>query len=107
MTHSKAALTLYEGIEIPERDWLICGLLWIAIGMLALSPFDVLARTGRVIFALTLCVHTVEATYVALRAAAAGFNAQKRFLRTIVLGSFALLIIEFHLRKEPRRRSVR
>ena len=105
--HSKAILASYEGIEIPERAWLTCGLLWIAVGMLALSPFDVLARMGRLAFAFTLLVHTVEAAYVALRAAAAGFSAQKWFLRTIVLGSFALLTIEFHLRKELRRRSVR
>jgi Transmembrane protein 254 len=107
MQRSKPALALCEVIEIAERDWLTCGLLWIAIGTLALSPFAIVARVGRVLFAFTLCVHTVEAAYVAFRARMVGLSAQKWFLRTIVLGSLALLTMEFHLRKVPRPRSLR
>lgn len=107
MQRSRATLALYSGIEIAERDWLTCGLLWIVIGTLAISPLGVIARAGRILFAFMLCVHTIEAIYVALRAWSMGLNAHRWFLRTIVLGSLALLTMEVHLRKMPRRRSLR
>lgn len=105
MQRSKAALATYDGIEIAECGWLTCGLLWITIGTLALGPLGVVARAGRVFFAFTLCVHTVEAMYVAFRAWTAGLSAQKWFLRTMVLGSLALLSLETNLRRTSRRRS--
>jgi hypothetical protein len=49
-----------DRIEIPERDWLLCGLLWVAVGTVALGPFGVVARVGRGLFALMLMVHTAE-----------------------------------------------
>ena len=67
MQHSKVLLA-YEQIEIPERDWLICGLLWVGLGTLALVPFGVAARVGRGLFAFMLIVHTIEALYTAIRA---------------------------------------
>ncbi len=107
MQRSRAAVALYERIEIAERDWLTCGLLWIAIGTLAVSPLGIVARAGRVLFAVTLCVHMVEAINVAFRAPTSGLSARKWFLRPMVLGSLALLAIELHLRKLPRQRSAR
>jgi len=88
-------------IEIPERDWLLCGLLWVAVGTVALGPFGVVARVGRGLFALMLMVHTAESLYAAVRAGRFGFGARSWFLRTIVLGSLALLTLETHIRKRP------
>jgi uncharacterized membrane protein HdeD (DUF308 family) len=62
----------YDRIEIGERDWLICGLLWVGIGTLALGPFGVAAGVVRGLFALMLIVHTIEALYTAIRARQAG-----------------------------------
>lgn len=104
MHHSRPALVLYERIEIAERDWLICGLLWIAIGILGASPLGMVARVGRGLFAFTLGIHTTQAVYVAFRAWAAGLGARRWFLRTMVLGAFALLAVEAYLRGVPRRR---
>jgi hypothetical protein len=106
MQRSRPALALYERIEIAERDWLICGLLWIAIGTLMATPLGIVARAGRALFAFALCVHTTEAVYVAFRAWTAGLGARKWFLRTMVLGALALLTFEVHLHRAPRRRSV-
>jgi len=107
LQRSRAALAVYDEIEIVERDWLICGLLWIAIGTLAVSPLGVVARVGRVLFACALSVHMTEAIYVTLRAWTAGLSRRKWFLRTMVLGSLPLLTMEVHLRKVPRRRSLK
>jgi hypothetical protein len=104
MQRRRAGLAVYEGIEIAERDWLICGLLWIAIGTFAVTPFRVTAWAGRVLFLFTLCLHTVEAVYVAFRVWMAGLSPRKWFLKTMVLGFLALLTIETHLRRAPRRR---
>jgi len=106
MQHSKVLLA-YEQIEIPERDWLICGLLWVGLGTLALVPFGVAARVGRGLFAFMLIVHTIEALYTAIRAWRLRLDAQSWFLRTVVLGSLALLALETHIRRTPRLRSVR
>ncbi len=105
--HRNKVLVMSEEIEIAERDWLICGLLWVAIGTLASGPFGFIARGARVLFALTLFVHTIEALYVTFRSWKAGLSPQTWFLRTIVLGALALLTLETHLRKRPRRRLVR
>jgi hypothetical protein len=99
MPSHRPILALHEGIEIAERDWLICGLLWMAIGTLAVSPLSIAARAGRVLIALALCVHTTEAAYVFFRAWMARLSAGKWFLRTMVLGSLAF-------RRVPRRRSM-
>jgi hypothetical protein len=107
MPRSRPASPVSDGIQIVERDWLICGLLWIVIGTLALSPLGVVAQAGRVLFVFMFCVHAIEAIYVTFRAWGAGLNAQKWLLRAIVLGSLALLAIETHLRKAPHPRSVR
>ncbi len=101
------ALAVDKGPQIAERDWLTSGLLWIGVGMLALSPLSVLARAGRVLFTFILFVHTVEAVYVGFRARTAGLNAEKWFLKMMVLGSSALRKVESYLRKTPRRRSLR
>ena len=74
----------YDRIEIGERDWLICGLLWVGIGTLALGPFGVAAGVVRGLFALMLIVHTIEALYTAIRA----------------------LTLEAHFRKGPHPRLV-
>jgi len=105
MRHSKV-LIAFEQIEIQERDWLICGLLWVGVGTLALGPFGVAARVGRGLFALMLIVHTIEAFYTAIRAWRQGLDAQSWFLRTVVLGSLGLLALETHIRRTPRLRSV-
>jgi hypothetical protein len=97
----------YQGSEVAERDWLICGLLWVAMGTLALGPFGFIARAGRVLFAFTLLVHGVEAVYVAFRAWMAGFSVSTWFFRTIVLSLFALLALQRELGKVPRGRLVR
>jgi len=102
----KRVLFGYDRIEIAERDWLICGLLWVGVGTLALGPFGVAAAVGRGLFAFMLIVHTIEALYTAIRAWRHGLGAQSWFVRTIVLGSLALLALETHLRRTPRLRSV-
>jgi len=94
-------------MEIPERDWLICGPLWVGVGTLALGPFGVAARVGRGLFVFMLMVHMVEALYTAIRAWRLGLSAQSWFLRTLVLGSLALLAFETHIRRTPRLRTVR
>lgn len=92
-----------EGADIAERDWLVCALLWILFGTIALSPFGTVSRIGRVLFGLMLFVHTLEAVYVAIRAWTAGLNAQRWLLRTLVVGALGLLKLENHLRKVPGR----
>ena len=96
----------YDRIEIGERDWLICGLLWVGIGTLALGPFGVAAGVVRGLFAFMLIVHTIEAFYIAICAWRQGLDAQSWFLRTVVLGALALLALEVHLRKGPYPRLV-
>jgi uncharacterized membrane protein HdeD (DUF308 family) len=102
----RRVLLIYDRIEIAERDWLICGLLWVAVGTLALGPFGFAARVGRGLFAFMLIVHTIEAFYTAIRAWRQGLDAQSWFLRTVVLGALALLALEVHLRKAPYPRLV-
>lgn len=68
----RRVLFAYGQIEIAERDWLICGLLWVGVGTLALGPFGFAARVGRGLFALMLIVYTIEALYTAIRARQAG-----------------------------------
>lgn len=102
----KHALFPYEHIEIPERDWLICGLLWLAVGTLALGPFGIVARVGRWLFAIMLVVHTIEALYTSIRAWSLGLGRQSWFLRTMVLGALALLALEAHIRRVPSPRSI-
>lgn len=106
MIQHKRVLFGYDRIEIAERDWLICGLLWVGVGTLALGPFGVAARVGRGLFAFMLIVHTIEALYTAIRAWRLGLSAQSWCLRTVVLGSLALLTLETHLRRTPLLRSV-
>jgi VIT1/CCC1 family predicted Fe2+/Mn2+ transporter len=96
-----------EVIEIAERDWLTCGLLWIATGMLAVIPLGGISRIGRVLFVLMLSVHTLEAIYVAIRACTSGLNVRKWFLRGIVIGALAVIKLEVHLRELPVRKPVR
>lgn len=98
---------MHHGLAIAEHDWLICGLFWIGMGTLAVGPLGSIAQAGRMLFALTLFVHTVEALYVAFRARTAKLSVQTWFLKTIVLDSLALLRLEIHLRQVPRWRSVR
>jgi hypothetical protein len=105
MRHSKLLLA-YNQIAIPERDWLICGLLWAGVGTFALGPFGVAARVGRGLLAFMLILHTIEALYTAIRAWRLRLSAQSWFLRTVVLGSLALLALETHIRRTPRLRSV-
>jgi hypothetical protein len=99
-------LLAYDRIEIADRDWLTCGLLWVTIGTLALGPFGPATRVGRVLFVFTLTVHAIEALYAAIRARQAGLSMQTWFLRTIVLGSLALLTLEVHLREALRPRLI-
>lgn len=105
MTPDKRPSFAYDRIEIPKRDWLLCGLLWMAVGALALGPFGFAAQVGRGLFALMLIVHAAEALYTAIRAHRLGLRAQSWFLRTVVLGSLALLALETHIRKTSRLRS--
>ena len=106
MQHSKVLLGS-EQIEIQERDWLICGLLWVGVGALALGPFGVAGRVGRGLFVFMLIVHTLEALYAAIRAWRLGLSAQSWFLRTVVLGSLALVALESHIGRVHRLGSVR
>ena len=101
------ALATREPIEIAERDWLICGLLWVGVGTLALGPFGVAARVGRGLFTVMLIVHTIEALYAAIRVRHLGLSSQSWLLKTVVLGSLAIVKLETHIRKIPRLRSVR
>ncbi len=104
------ALALIVGIPDPVGRFLITlaslGLI-ASFGTLALGPFGVAARVGRGLFAFTLMVHTIEALYTAIRDWRLGLGAQSWFLRTVVLGSLALLALEIHIRSAPRLRSVR
>ncbi len=95
-----------EQIEIAERDWLACGLLWVVVATLALGPFGLAARVGRGLFVLMLIVHTTEALYMSIRAGRLGLGARAWFLRTIVLGSLALVRFETHISLATRRRSI-
>jgi len=97
-------LSGYDGIAIAEREWLIAGLLWIGLGALALGPFGAAARAGRVLFAFSLMVHISEALYAAPRASLMGLNARTWLLRTLMLGSFAVLALELHLKHASRLR---
>lgn len=99
MASRRKILFMRDGVQIAERDWLACGLLWMSLGALALGPFGIVARAARALFAFTLSLHVIEAVYVAFRARAAGRNALAWFLRTLVLGLFALLAIETRLAK--------
>lgn len=103
---SKNALFPHEHIEIPERDWLTCGLLWLTVGTLALEPFGVVARVGQGLFAFMLVVHTIAALYTSIRAWCLGLEGQSWFLRTMVLGPLALLALETHIRRAPSPRSI-
>ena len=107
MAARQKILFMYDRIEVAERDWLACGLLWMSLGALALGPFGSVARIARVLFAFTISVHVMEAIYAAFRARAAGLNPQAWFLRTLVLGLFGLLTIDTHLKKAPLGRSAR
>jgi len=102
---SKNALFPHEHIENPKRDWLTYGLLWLAVGTLALGPFGIVARVGQGLFAFMLVVHTIEALYTAIRAWRLGLGGQSWFLRTMVLGALALLALETHVRRAPASRS--
>jgi hypothetical protein len=86
-------------IEIGESAWLVCGLLWVVAGALAIIPLTVAAWLGRLILELMLLVHIFEAGYVTIRARTAGLKMWLWFLRTIVLGSFAVFTIENMLRR--------
>jgi hypothetical protein len=103
---NKDAPCPHEHIEIPERDWLTCGLLWLAVGTLALGPFGIVARVGQGLFTFMLVVHTIEALYTSIRAWRLGLRGQSWFLRTMVLGALALLALEAHIRREPVPRSI-
>jgi len=94
----------YGAIPIAEHEWLIVGLMWMAVGAMALGPFDAVAKTGRILFALIFMVHTIEALYAASRAQASGLSARTWFLRTIVLGLFACLALDRHIRRASNAR---
>jgi hypothetical protein len=96
-----------DRIGIAERDWLICGLLWIGIVTLALGPFGFAARVGRGLFVLMLLVHMSEALYAVIRARRLGLDSRVWFLRTIVLGALALLKLNAHIREARYSRSTR
>jgi hypothetical protein len=106
MQHRRTLL-IHDRIEIAEHDWLICGLLWLVIGTLALGSLGPVSRAGRILFAFTLSLHMIEALYTATRAGRPGLSAPTWFLKTIVLGSLALLALETHIRRAPRLRSVK
>jgi len=86
-------------VKIGENGWLVCGLLWVVAGALTIAPVTLAARLGRSLLELMLLIHTIEAGYATVRAWAAGLNARPWFLRTIVLGSFAVFTIENMLRR--------
>jgi 4-hydroxybenzoate polyprenyltransferase len=86
-------------VKIGENSWLVCGLLWVVAGALTIAPLTIAARLGRSLLELMLLVHTIEAGYTTVRAWAAGLNMRPWFLRTIVLGSLAVFILEITLRR--------
>ena len=94
----------YSEIPIAEHEWLIVALMWMAVGAMALGPFDAVAKTGRILFALIVMVHVIEALYAAFRARTVGLSARIWFLRTIVLGLFACLALDRHIRKASNAR---
>jgi uncharacterized protein YhhL (DUF1145 family) len=96
--HGQNSRFAAEEIEIAEHRWLAVSFIWVILGALAAGPFGSAAKVGRMLFWFTLTVHSVEALYGALRARKGGLGAWKWFLRTIVLGLFALLVLERHLR---------
>ncbi|MGH7932432.1 MAG: TMEM254 family protein [Candidatus Binataceae bacterium] len=106
MMQRKNAFLAYDEIKIAERDWLAAGLMWMALGAVALGPFAAAAKAGRILFVFALALHTIEALYAAFRAQRAGLNARIWLLRTMVLGSLALLALA-HFKKAPRVRRIR
>lgn len=100
-------LVMHQGSESAEHTWLTCGLLWVAIGTLALGLFGSVARVGRMLFGLTLFVHMIETLYAALRMRTVGLNAQTWFLKTVVPGPFVLLALDLHIRRMLRVRRLR
>jgi uncharacterized membrane protein YiaA len=105
--HTKRAVLVEEQPEFGERQWLICGLLWIAVALLAVGPFGPAAKIGKIIFAFMFILHLSEAMYTGIRAWRAGLSGAGWFLRTMVLGSFALMALETRLRKASRVTAVR
>lgn len=91
-------------LEIGESGWLVCGLLWVVAGALAIAPWTIVAQLGRSLLELMLLVHTIEAGYVTVRAWANGFSARLWFLRTFVLGSLAVFTLETGLRRIVSRK---
>jgi len=85
--------------RIAENGWIVCGLLWVVAGALTVAPFTIAARLGRLLLELMLLVHTIEAGYTTVRAWAAGLNVWQWSLRTIILGSLAVLTLEITVRR--------
>jgi hypothetical protein len=86
-------------VKSGENGWLVCGLLWVVAGALTIAPLTIAARLGRSLLELMLLVHTIETGYTTVRAWAAGLNIRPWFLRTIVLGSLAVFILETTVRR--------
>ena len=106
MQYEDASLA-YGEVAIAERDWLIVGFMWMALGAAALGQFDGVAKAGRILFAFAFMVHTIGAMYAAFRAWSVGLSARIWLLRTLVLGSLALVALEKHLKKESRVKRIR
>jgi hypothetical protein len=78
-------------IEIPERDWLTVGFVWMALGFVASMPpisHSWLGHVARLILDLTVVVHVAEAFYAFTLAQRAGLDGGPWFWKTLFLGYF-------------------
>ncbi|GEM_PF-2897113 len=86
---------------VVQRDWVIFGILWAAIVILALGPFGILASAARSLLALVVVVHAAEALYVVFRLRDAPQCATTWLLATLVMGLRAVVALEKALKTDP------
>lgn len=80
-------------MDIPEREWLEAGFVWIGLGLLSALPWvgpSAVGGVARLIICLGVLVHIGEAYYAMRVARGANLDAMRWALRTIILGFLAL-----------------
>lgn len=93
-----------ENVEIPERDWLTVGFFWIGAGMVSIVPplaSSWLGAFARLLFDLVVIVHVAEALYSMQLAARTGQDRRQWFLRTLILGYFAVRKLQAMTQANP------
>ncbi len=89
---------------LNKRDWLVAGLLWTGLALLATLPqgsLSWLRTAGRILFLVTLCAHLAEAVYCAAAARRRELGAVRWFGRGVILGYLAVLAM--HRERVPER----